>query len=129
MGLISINLDETPDEMPQAQPGIRILKVVAISDEVGKSSGKPYTKVELQIEEDDAEDNGTKLWENFSLGNPMGQISFKKFIMAAGHAGTGQEVDPTEIVGCTVKAALVGRTYTQDGVTKEGIEVREYILP
>jgi hypothetical protein len=126
---ININLDETPDKMLPVEVGIRTLDVKDVSEGTTAAGDQKWT-AELEVNEPDAEDHERKMWDQFILKHAPARVKFKQFCKSAGHPGTGEGVDPADLIGCTVKAVVKPRTYEdQDtGETVETTQVKSYIF-
>ena len=123
MVLIDINLDETPDKMEPVAAGIRIFEIKDIVSEENTQGGTVHV-VTLQVNQPEAEDHERMTWDRFDFKYAPARVKFKQLVKAAGHVGTGQGVDPSELIGCTVKAVVKPRSYT-DKDTKEVVETTQ----
>ncbi len=126
--LIDINLDETPDRMEPIAVGIRTLDIKDIETQED-ANGDSVHIVTLQVNEPDAEDHERLGWERFNFKYTPARIKFKHLVRAAGHSGTGQQVDPADLIGCTVQATVASRTYKDKdtGEMKDTTQVREFL--
>ena len=126
--IIDINLDETPDEMPQIATGVRILEIRDIEDQED-INGDTVHIVKLSVAEPDADDNELQTWERFNFKYPIARVRFKKLCLAAGHEGGSGGVDPADLIGCTLRASIVPNTYTDkdSGEMKTNTKVKEFL--
>jgi len=107
---IQINFDDTPDRIEPIEVGIRILDVVDI-DEQEDSNGDTVYVVQLKVNEPDAADHERMGWERFNFKYVPARIKFKQFVKSCGHEATGDGVEPSELIGCQVKALVATRVY------------------
>lgn len=121
--LIDINLDDTPDKMEPVAAGVRIFDIVDIVSEEN-TQGETVHVVTLKVNQPEAEDHERMSWDRFNFRYPVARVKFKQLVKAAGHVGTGQGVDPSELIGCTVKALVKPRTY-KDKDTGEMVETTQ----
>jgi len=131
--LVDINFDDTPDELPQIPVGVQILTVKDAelkTDTDKEGNDREFIAVELELEHSDAELQGLRSFERFYLGYPIARVNFKRFCKSAGHSGTGAGVDLTDLIGCSVKAAVKSNSYTdkETGETVENTRIREFIV-
>ena len=82
MGIIDINLDETPDREMPIEVGLRVLELVDIEEQ--EKDGRTIYNAKFKVNE---------------------------MIRALGHDGTGTGVDTADLIGCTCKAHVAERTY------------------
>lgn len=129
MGLIDINLDETPDTMPIVSAGIRTFTVKDIKPDTDKA-GDPMHVMECEIEEPDSEENGWKMWDRFNFKYDIAKVNFKKFCKACGHGGSGSNVDTADLIGCTFKAAVKHKVLTDpdSGESREVANIGKYLF-
>ena len=129
MAKIDINLDETPDKILPVEPGIRTMDVRDFSE--GKTAkGEVKWTAELEVNEPDADDHERRLWDQFVLKYHPAQVKFKQFLKSCGHPATGDEVDPSDLIGCTCTAVVKPRTYEDEdtGETIETSQVKSYMF-
>lgn len=127
--LIDINLDETPDRLLPVSAGIRTLEIKDVTQEEN-SEGENIITAELQVNEPESEEDSRKAWDRFNFKYAPARVKFKQLCKAAGHAGTGKGIDPSELIGCTVRAAFKDRVY-KDKDTGEMIpttQISKYIF-
>lgn len=126
--IIDINLDETPDELPQIQTGIRILEIKDIEDKE-LPDGDTVHIVKLAVAEPDADDNELQTWERFNFKYPIARVRFKQLCTAAGHEGGSGGVDTSELIGCTLRASIIPNTYTDkdSGEMKTNSKVKDFL--
>lgn len=129
MPKIQINLDETPDKILHPNPGIRTMDVKDFSEGKTQAGDVKWT-AELEVNEPDADDHGRRMWDQFVLKYHPAQVKFKQFVKSCGHAGTGEEVDPSDLIGCTCTAVVKPRTYEDEdtGETIETAQVKSYMF-
>lgn len=121
--MIDINLDDTPDKLQPVEVGIRILKIIDVTTE-DNAQGEAIHIVELQVDQLEAPDHERKMWDRFNFKFAPARTKFKQLVKAAGHSGRGSGVDPSELIGCTVKASVKPRTY-KDKDTDETVETTQ----
>jgi hypothetical protein len=126
--LIDINLDDTPTELPPINEGVRLLHIDDIETKE-KDDGGVYYNVCLSVNEPDAEDHERKGWERFDFQYPMARTQFKNLCLAAGHSGTGEGVDLTDLIGCDVKCIVAPRVYKDKttGEQKQTTQVKKWL--
>lgn len=108
--LIDINLDDTPDRIDPVAAGVRTLDIVDIVSEEN-SQGETVHVVSLKVNQPEADDHERMTWDRFNFKYAPARVKFKQLCKAAGHTGTGQGVDVSELIGCTVKAIVKPRSY------------------
>lgn len=116
----NFNYDEVPDEIPQVNPGLRVLDIDDV-EPVGNPEGNTIYNVTFSVNEPDAEDNGVKMWNRFDFKYPRAMVGFKKMCKSAGVSG--HPIDTADLIGCTVKATVVAGSYP-DKNTGETVETR-----
>jgi hypothetical protein len=82
------------------------------------------------VNQPDTEDHERLTWDRFNFKYTPARIKFKQLCKAAGHSGVGGGVEPSELIGCTVKAAIKDRTY-QDKDTGETVattQISKYLF-
>jgi len=128
MGIIDINLDETPDREMPIEVGLRVLELVDIEEQ--EKDGRTIYNAKFKVNEPDADDHERVGFERFDFQYPKAQIKFKQMIRALGHDGTGSGVDTADLIGCTCKAHVAERTYV-DKDTDETIsttQVKKFLV-
>lgn len=121
--LIDINLDDTPDKMLPIDIGVRTLDIMDITSEEDQN-GDTIHIVQLKVNMPEADDHERMAWDRFNFKYLPARVKFKQLVKAAGHTGTGESVDPTELIGCTVKATVKPRTY-KDKTTGEDVQTTQ----
>lgn len=122
-GFIPINLDETPEQMEPIMVGVRTLVIKDIETKQ-TDEGEDYYLATLQVNEPDAEDHERLGWERFNFKYAPARTKFKQLCKSAGHSGTGSQVDPSELIDCTVTAEVTPRVY-KDKTTNEQKETTQ----
>ena len=127
--LIDINLDDTPDKMEPVEVGVRVLDIKDIVTEEN-SQGEQIHVVTLQVNQPEAIDHERMTWDRFNFKYAPARVKFKQLCKAAGHTGTGQGVDPSELIGCSVKALVKPRTYKDkdSGEMVDTTQVSKYLF-
>ena len=120
---IQIYLDETPDRIEPIIAGIRVLDVVDIAEQEDKNGDTVYV-VQLKVNEPDAEDHERMGWERFNFKYAPARVKFKQVVKSCGHEGTGEGVEPSELIGTQCKAHVAPRVYT-DNDTGEQVETTQ----
>lgn len=124
---ISINLDETPDEMPVVSAGVHVFEVLDIEEKEDKN-GDSYQSVALKVVEPGEEDHDRRHWERFNFKYEIARINFKKFIKACGHTASGMGVEPADLIGCTFEGRVVCKDDTDnDGEPIKRANIKKYI--
>ena len=127
MGIIDINLDETPEVMPTLQTGLRILTIKDVEQQTDKNE-KSFVMVEFEVEEPDSEENGDKAWDRFYLEFKPARVKFKQLCMSAGIGHGSLGVDTSDLIGRTVRALVKSRTYKDEsGETQETTQISKYV--
>lgn len=129
MALIDLNLDDTPDRMLPISPGVRTLDIRDIKEEEDKN-GDNVVIVECAVNEPDSDEHERRTWERFNFKYPAARVKFKQLVKSAGHSGTGEGVETSDLIGCTIQAIVKSRTYKDKdtGETVETAQVSKFLF-
>lgn len=128
MPAISINLNEVPDKILPVSVGLRTLEVENISQDTNDKGEVVLSATFKVVDENNPDEVGRKVFDNFNLKYLPAQVKFKNLITAAGLDASGNGFDTEQLIGKTVIAEIAPNTWKDKdtGEIKENTKLKAY---
>jgi hypothetical protein len=127
MAFINVNFNDVPDDFKTLEAGEYNLEISSCEIQPTKSGSSQNLVVDFKVA--DGEFAGRKMKEWFYLGNEMGLIKVKKFLVACGCVPGPEGINTEELLGKICKAVIVERNYKDDitGEDKKSSEIKSFL--
>lgn len=130
MAFINVDFNEVPDDFKTVEPGTYNLEISSIPEiQPTKDGSSQNLVVDFQVA-DEGEFKGRKMKEWFYLGNELGLIKAKKFLIACGVTPGPEGINTEELMGKICKAVVAQRNY-KDAITGEdrtSTEIKAFLV-
>ncbi len=129
MGIVlGLNFDATPDYVKPIAPGVYVCRIDEAPVMLPNNNKDGQNLVVKLVINDDGEYKDRQLTYYVSDKSKSFATDAKRVFLACGiRPSTDTSTD--ELVGKTLRAAVISDTYTKDGVTKETSKIGQIIVP